>query len=122
MAQWNQVFHRDIDQVTVADAEGVDALRTQCAEHRGDLGRMTRDAGEERRVGRHEDDVRRARLHHLGVRGLAALRPLHMTQVDEPEAVALGLEILAELHKSHADRSVVGDDRLSGEYQDLEVT
>ena len=122
MAQWNQAFQRDVDEVAILDAERIDPLGAQGAEHRSDLHRVTGDPGEERRVRLHQDDVRGPRLHHLGVRSLPELRSLDMTQVDEPEAVALGLESLAELQEAHADRSVVNVDRLGGEHQDFEMT
>ena len=122
MAQWNQAFHRDVDQVAVADSQGVDALGAKRTEHRGDFGRMTRDAGEEVLVRLHQDDMRGTRLHHLGMRGLTKFRPLDVTEVDEAEAITFGLQSLAELKNTHTDRRVVSDDWLGGEHQDFEMT
>ena len=82
---------------------------------------MPRDAREERRIRRHQDHVRRARFHHLSMRGLAALRSLHVTQVDEPEAIALGLEVLTEPKHTDGDRGVISNQRLGRNNQDLKV-
>ena len=122
MPQRNQVFYRDLDEIAITYAQACDPLRAEGAEHRGDLHGVSRDAGEERRVRRHQDDVSRARLDHLGVRGLAALRPLNMAQVDEPEAVALCLESLPELLDAHGDRRVVGWKRQSRKHEHLMMT
>lgn len=53
--------------------------------------------------------------------GLATLHALHVTQVDEPEAIALGLEVLTEPKDAHGDGGVIGNQRLGRNHQDFKV-